>query len=335
MPTIHFLNVRNGDCSIIEHYSGRTTVIDVCNAKPITSFAEMVETLLGAQAAREEGGSGDFHQKEYPVNPILYMRKHGLADVFRFILTHADMDHMGGIRAFFEALPPTNFWDTDNTEEKDFGSGSGGHDEDDWKFYVRLRDGKPTSDPKRLTLYSGNEGKYFNQNETQSPGGDGLHVLAPTAALVASGNECMDFNDCSYVILYKTDNHKILFAGDSHDDTWEHILSAHSDFVRNVDLLIAPHHGRDSGRDWQFLDVVNPVLTLFGNAHSDHLAYGAWNRRKLKFITNNQAGSIIIGTDPDKLSVYVTCEAFAKESNPWTFYSESTKAHFWGLVKRQ
>jgi len=29
MPRVHFLNVRNGDCSIIQHASKRTSVIDV------------------------------------------------------------------------------------------------------------------------------------------------------------------------------------------------------------------------------------------------------------------------------------------------------------------
>lgn len=28
---IHFLNVLNGDCTIIEHETGRVSVIDICN----------------------------------------------------------------------------------------------------------------------------------------------------------------------------------------------------------------------------------------------------------------------------------------------------------------
>ena len=40
MATIHFLNVKEGDCSIIEHNSGHTTVIDVCNAKPVEPLQE-------------------------------------------------------------------------------------------------------------------------------------------------------------------------------------------------------------------------------------------------------------------------------------------------------
>ena len=101
-----------------------------------------------------------------------------------------------------------------------------------------------------------------------------------------------------------------------------------------MDLLIAPHHGRDSERDWEFLDVVNPALTLFGNAGSEHLAYSAWSYRDLPIITNNQAGNVIINASADPMDVYVTCEAFAKASNPYTFYDQTYKAHYWGEIKR-
>ena len=33
MPIVHYLNVKEGDCSIIQHGSGRISVIDVCNAR--------------------------------------------------------------------------------------------------------------------------------------------------------------------------------------------------------------------------------------------------------------------------------------------------------------
>ena len=59
------------------------------------------------------------------------------------------------------------------------------------------------------------------------------------------------------------------------------------DDLRDIDLLIAPHHGRSSGRSYEVLDVLRPALTFFGNARSEHLAYSAWNYRKLPFVTNN------------------------------------------------
>jgi hypothetical protein len=62
------------------------------------------------------------------------------------------MDHMDGIEAFFDAFSPTNLWDTDNEEEKDFAAAEQKYRESDWLFSKKLRDGKSKSDPKRLTL---------------------------------------------------------------------------------------------------------------------------------------------------------------------------------------
>ena len=330
MPTIHFLNVNEGDCSIIEHYSGHTTVIDVCHARVPKTVTEKMLTVL---AKSERGTSGNFNQKLYPTNPISYMQQRGLTSVFRFILTHPDMDHMDGIAEFFKTFEPLNLWDTDNTEEKDFSNGSKGRfQEEDWWFYKGLRDGKPEHDPKRLTLYSGAVGQYYNKGENNSDGGDGLRVLAPTTELLTAACDSEDYNDCSYVILYKTDEHKILFAGDSHDATWEHILDKHEELVKDVDILIAPHHGRHSDRDWEFLDVVNPKLTFFGNADSDYLAYQAWYNRDLPIITNNQAGNIIVATSKAQLDIYVTCEAYARKVQSNTFYSAAHDAYYWGSI---
>jgi competence protein ComEC len=333
VPIVHFLNVNCGDCSIIQHGSGRNTVIDVCNAKAVSLFETLLGTLQASQAALEKGVNGNFNQKKYPVNPIAYMNERGINSVWRFIATHPDMDHLDGIKAFFDAFSPTCFWDTDNNCEKDFGDGrDGGYSEDDWKFYKKLRDEKPKTNPQRLTLYAGDEGPFWSQDPNGSP--DGISILAPTKELLATGNACDDYNDSSYVLLYQTKaGNRILFAGDSHDATWEHILDNHEAEVKNVDILIAPHHGRKSDRDWEFLDVVNPSLTLFGNAPSEYLAYDAWNNRGLPFITNNQAGSVILNAEVYPARVYVTCEAYAQAvTKQRTAYDAILKAWDIGTV---
>jgi len=332
MPVVHFLNVNHGDCSIIQHYSGHVTVIDVCNA---SSVGEPVQLSENARYQKSAGVLGNFNRKDYPDNPISYLKDRGIASVFRFVVTHPDMDHLDGIEDFFSEFAPANFWDTDNNKEMgDFGYG--GYSEDDWLFYKSLRDGCPTTNPRRLALYSGSIGPYYNEGETGKSGGDGLYVLAPTRAIVSAANECGDFNDSSYVILYRTGNKRILFSGDSHDVTWEHILDKHHNDVAGVDVLIAPHHGRDSDRDYDFLDVVNPRLTLFGNAKCEHLAYGAWNNRDLLFITNNQAGTIIMNVDSTGLKVYVShkpfAEEFTKQRGYATFYDQEMRGYFVGVL---
>jgi len=250
------------------------------------------------------------------------MDSRGILDIHRFILTHPDMDHMDGIKDLFDYARPTNFWDTNNNKECDsFGYGSP-YREEDWNFYKALRDNDPDHNPKRLALLSGARAMHYNMDENGDGGGDGLHILSPTQALVDACNECDEYNDLSFVILYRMSGFKILFTGDACAGAWEHIIDAHSSDVEDVDLLIAPHHGRKAGQDFSYLDTLNPKMTFFGNARSEHLAYSAWNNRDLEFVTNNQAGSMLVETDANDLDLYVTNENYARASNPDTFQSE-------------
>lgn len=329
MPVVHFLNVREGDCSIIQHGSGRVTVIDVCNARKETPEEAMLRAVRAM--LEKAAGSGNLNQKAHPVNPIEYLKAFNISNVFRFILTHPDMDHMDGIRHFIEEFSPPNFWDTDNNKQCEFTEGSP-YSADDWEFYRSLRDGNPQSDPKRLVLYSGAQGLYWSQVPEGEVGPDGLSVLAPTLELVTDANGCGDHNDCSYVILYRGPHGRALFAGDAHDATWEHILDKWRDAVANMDLLIAPHHGRMSGRSYDFLDVVRPKLTLFGNARAEHLAYSAWRYRELPYITNNQANCVVVEFASEKLPVFVTNETFARQRNPYTYFDDRYNGWFLGNV---
>jgi beta-lactamase superfamily II metal-dependent hydrolase len=181
-------------------------------------------------------------------------------------------------------------------------------------------------------LYSGSTGKYFNRTEEGNSGGDGIYILSPTKELVSAANDIDDYNDCSYVLLYISSNRKILLAGDSHDETWEHIIETHEADVTNVDLLIAPHHGRDSDMDFSFLDTLNPKVTLFGNAKSKHLAYSSWNNRGLFHITNNQAGNVIVDINEQECSLYVTNYKYAKDTNDQTTYSDEHNAYYVGYI---
>jgi len=330
MATIHYLNVKEGDCSVIQHDSGRITVIDVCNAKPTEP---LIEALAAGLAKAERGINGNFQQKKYPVNPITYLRDHGIDSIFRYVQTHPDMDHMDGIKVLFESFKPLNFWDTDNKKEMPEASWEGSpYNEEDWKFYKQLRDTNPDSDPRRLALLSGARGQFYNVGEDGTAGGDDLYILAPTQELVDTANETDDYNRCSYVLLFRAGDHRIVFGGDSHDETWEHILQNYEDEVTDIDLLIAPHHGRKSGRSYEFLDTLRPTLTFFGNARWEHLAYSAWRQRGLSFVTNNQANCMVVDTSTTPMTLYVTHEHFARRVNYSTYYSDQFKAWYVGPI---
>ncbi len=326
MSTIHFLNVKNGDCSIIQHNSGHVSVIDVCNASKGTAITEDF-------SLHDSAKSGNYHQKAYPTNPIAYLEQVVKTDsIFRYIQTHPDMDHMDGIKDLFESFSVINFWDTENTKDIPKGSDFGPYNKEDWEFYQVIRRGQ-----KRLTvlnLYAGAEGQYYNQDSYGNPGGDELFILSPTKELIAEANESGNYNNASYCLLFKTSCFKVIFAGDTEEAAWDNILKKYKSMVTGIDLLIAPHHGRKTGGNDIYLDILKPKFTLFGNADSKDLDYSSWNNRSLLHVTNNQAGNIVINFSDSIMSVYCSNEYFAKDIYKQTSYNFKYHAYFiWALKK--
>jgi len=307
MPVVHFLNVGDGDCSIIQHGSGRITVLDICNGGSTTQKALL--EAFGRPIGLAKTGSGNYGMKKSPTEPISYIKGLGGSKVFRFVLTHPDMDHMDGFKELCDEIGILNFWDSGVRKAKpDFSEGR--YNEEDWDQYIKVRDGK-CSGVTVVTPKAGSRLQYANRGEPDDRG-DCFDIVAPDSGLVAAANESGDPNDASYVLVYRTCGGRIVFPGDAHDNTWKYVLSNYNELVQDCAVLIAPHHGRDSDRSFDFLDVLRPQLTLFGCAPSKHLAYDAWNNRNLMHITNNQSGNVLLNATNEGIEVYIENRSFAQ-----------------------
>ena len=316
MSIIHFLNVKNGDCSIIEHTSGRISVIDICNGN------ETAETKKGntSYVISEAVTKGNFRQKDNPEDPISYLRKICVEDnIFRFILTHPDMDHMDGFKRLFKEFRVCNFWDIKNNKEIESFARSP-YNVEDWLEYQKRKE-------KALHFYAGDQKVFFNADENGGEG-DYLQILCPTQELVENANQTGNYNNASYVILYNEFGKKILFPCDSEDEEWDIILEEDKNkaMLSNIDVLIAPHHGRKSGGNDEFLKVLRPKLTLFGNAKSKDLNYSDWY--DLPHYTNNQGGNFILDVKEEGIDVYCSNGVFAKSENGDTFFNNQLGAWF-------
>lgn len=328
MPTVHFLNVGKGDCSIIQHGSGRVSVIDICNGK---KSADRLLKALIEKRAPFGGVSGDYGMRHSPTDPIEYLSNLRVSHVFRFILTHPDMDHCDGFKALVDEIGIGNFWDSGVRKEKPDFEGSP-YNEADWDYYIGVRNGR-YADITVVTPRSGSQFPFANAGDPEDRG-DCLDVLAPSASLVKAANANGDPNDASYVLVYRTCGGKIVFPGDAHDETWEHVIENHSDTVANCAILIAPHHGRDSDRSYDFLDTLQPKLTLFGCAPSKDLAYSAWRNRGLFYITNNQAGNVLLEARSEGVDVYVENLLFAQTQNAFNSSDTLRGCYFIGRVPK-
>lgn len=308
---IHYLNVDEGDCSIIKHDSGRITMIDICCGNLKTAQRALDECFTIKNAAAE-GLRGNFNQKEHPINPLDWLPNITKGNIFRFVATHPDMDHLDGLKALFDSkFKPCIFWDTENDKEMDSDSGFGKYHEEDWKFYQKLHEDS-VKDVTRLFLKENSKGKFYNQDDDSGIGlGDRITIISPSKEVENKVEETEKYNDISYVLLITTaHNRKILFCGDTEAAAWDIILKNHAQELSDIDILISPHHGRKSGGNDEYLDVLRPKISLLGNAKSKDIDYSAWNNRKLLHFTNNQLGSVIFQEAGDgTFDVYATCQS--------------------------
>lgn len=286
-----------------------------------------METLSKHEIA---SAKGNFRMCDHPTNPLDYLVKLGHSEIWRFILSHPDMDHLDGFNALMDNFSVLHFWDSGAKKKKPDFNNYGGYKEEDWDRYARVIAGaKPGT--KSIEVQAGDRFKYANKDDSADGFGDALHILAPDKNIIDEGNRTQDFNDASYVVLYRSSMGKILLAGDAHDATWDYVKEHYEADVSDISLLIAPHHGRKSGRSYKFLDYVRPKLTLFGCAPSEYLAYDAWNYRSLTHISNNQCGCIV-AEGRSQMDIYVENDTFAAKSGGNTAITNQQGFYFLGTV---
>src|SRR5690606_22157166 len=161
---------------------------------------------------------GNFRMCERPTNPIDYLIENFAGKrVWRFVLTHPDMDHLDGFNALMDRIGIDNFWDSGVRKEKPDFEGSG-YLEEDWDRYVRVRDGHEPG-VNVLSPLAGATFKYANEDD-EGKAGDALTICSPDRVLVDEANANGDTNDASYVVRYYSAGGKIIIPGDAHDKTW-------------------------------------------------------------------------------------------------------------------
>ena len=277
MSIIKSFSVGEGDMFYIKHGSSNFTIIDCCldddNADAIIEEIEL-----------ERKGK----------------------NITRFISTHPDEDHIHGLKYLDSILDIRNFYCVANKATKNEPTG-------DFDYYCAFRDNRDVY----FYVHKGCSRKWMNandENDGQNYGSSGINFLWPDLNN-ADYNEALKqaaegtaFNNISPIFTYEVTNGvKVIWMGDMEKDFQEKI----KDCVAwpQVDILFAPHHGRDSGKvPEEILKKLNPQIIVIGEAPSEHLNY----YRGYNTITQNTAKNIIFDNDGAWTHVY-----FAERNYPY------------------
>lgn len=269
MFKMHFLNVGHGDCTIIDHFSGRLSMVDINNgtdldAKSAFEMAEyfgISEQQMQIQEMFEESYKSILIEKGYQItltNPIEFLAEnYSGKSLFRYIQTHPHLDHMRGLSALnnqnFEIM---NFWDTEHEFVPDF---QNDNDENEWNEYERLRSSNES--PKVLHIKEGSTGVYYNEDSDGIAGGDGIEILSPNQEILNQANEDENPNILSYVLRVTVAGIKVILGGDAECKVWEEIAETYGDELK-CDVLKASHHGRKSGFCDEAVKLMSPTYTI-------------------------------------------------------------------------
>ena len=296
MSIIKSFSVGDGDMFFIKHNSSNFSIIDSC-------MDETNEENIIDEIETEQEGKA----------------------IVRFISTHPDNDHLRGLRCLDDNLQLMNFYCVENKAIKD--------DWDpDFDHYCKLRDGE-----HHFYVKKGCRRKWMNENDPndgKNYGSSGIDFLWPDLdnldykEALAAANRGESFNNISPIFRYSLEHGvRIIWMGDMETDFQEKII----DEVQwpSIDILFAPHHGRESGRvPSEILKKLDPKIIVIGEAPSKHLNY----YQNYNTIKQNSAGDIVFDCLQGKVRVFVSNENYQEEFLKKETIGKSLHGHYLGTI---
>ena len=273
-------NGEPGDMFYIKHASSNFTIIDCC-------VTEENQDEISKEIVEQKKGK----------------------DITRFISTHPDEDHICGLEYLDDKINILNFYCVENEATKPDPSKSFVH-------YCKLRDDQE----KHYYVYKGCKRKWMNDNDKndgKNYGSSGINFLWPDTSdenfKKAQGlaKEGTAYNNLSPIFTYQLKgNITVMWMGDIEQNFLEKI----KDQVEwpKVDILFAPHHGRESGKvSNDILKKLDPHIIIIGEAPSEHLNY----YQGYNTITQNSAGDIVFECVDNKVHVYVSQSGYRYDTS--------------------
>ncbi|HEY9443534.1 MAG TPA: ComEC/Rec2 family competence protein, partial [Gemmatimonadales bacterium] len=252
---LHFLDVGQGDGAVLRTPKGRWVVIDV-----------------GPASQRSDAGARVV---------VPFLERRGARSVAAVVISHAHLDHVGGVTALFDRFPVGEV----------------------------LEPGAPVVDPLYTGFLSALDRRSISwhpvrRGERFTLDGVRFTVLHPEPMWAGWGE---DVNEDSVVLLVEYGAFQALFAGDAGFPAEEVLQSR----VGRVDVLKVGHHGSRGSTGDAWLDALRPRLAVISVGRNDYghpapatlarlAAHGIPVRR------TDQEGTITVLTDGTRMRVRST-----------------------------
>lgn len=247
-----------------------------------------------------DGGSSDVKDVyKYRIRPFLL--SNGISEIDYLFVTHPDMDHISGVKELLsdeskEVKVKHQFVSVEDGIEIIMGSKEktgDGHSlsprKDEKIGFEKTDFAHIISKGDRIENGSITIECLSPENEGESKGGDNLRAVSSGVKLLDTGIEASQqksgrdkqaesLNDMSLVlkVTYKTDkkHFTMLYTGDISSEVEQALLGKTQikDKLKNIDYLSVPHHGSKYSSSEQFINTVNPKVSVISSGKNN--SYG-------------------------------------------------------------
>jgi beta-lactamase superfamily II metal-dependent hydrolase len=258
-------------------------------------------------------GIGDYSGKNTVFSPLLHLKnQYGVQQLEYVIISHPHLDHIDDILNFDALSPkvltrPKQITNAEVMKEEEIIKTIRNQDKPKFEKYCEINNrysqpvGVGTDDP----------------TDANNLGGMKIVTFNPTTC---SHN---NFNNHSIVTVIEYAETKVVIPGDNEACSFDELMQreAFKAAVKNADILLAPHHGRENGYHNDFVNLVNPRLTIVSDGRfCDTSANGRYSQKsrgwavykgngtssERKCLTTNSDGEIFVSFGPSSDPSYKT-----------------------------
>ena len=225
-------------------------------------------------------------------NRILVPALHalGISQLDGLILSHDDMDHIGGTASVLQAIPVGWIAATQPLS---------GIIPPETRADQRLNDACRANRVRDIESRRCRDGMSWNWDGVQ------FEILHPGSA---PQNIRAHDNNQSCVLRISTGKENILLAGDIEKRAEQRLLGLHADKLP-AGLLVAPHHGSSSSSDIEFVAAVLPDYAVFTSGYRNRFGHPKQGIRQrytdsgATLLRSDEDGAILVEMNPLNLTV--------------------------------
>lgn len=248
-----FWDVQHGHSTYIKTPNGRHIVIDL--------------------------GTGDYSGNNKGFSPLKHLKmNYSVTQLDYVVITHPHLDHIDDILNF-DLLNPKIFWRPTALTNDEVMANVQLSDRDKFQKYCEINN-----------RYNGDIDPNGNDNTSNPNNWGGLSIERFSTSSCSHNN----FNNFSAVTVFKYAGSKVVIPGDNEAASFELLMKQNGfcSAVQNADVLLAPHHGRESGYYSEFVTKVNPRISIVSDgAYCDTSANGRYSQKSRGWTVHRRDGT--------------------------------------------